>query len=71
MTPRELALCADGYRWRDARDWEKRAVEIAFLLQPWSDKPIHPQQILDAIHGKTDEAAFERLAGMTAPQGKE
>lgn len=69
MTPRELVLCAEGYRWRDDRVWEKTATLIAFLLQPWAGegKTITPQQILDAINGKADEAEFEKLAGVTNP----
>jgi len=67
MTPRELARSAEGYRWRDERDWEKRAVEIAFALQPWSSKSISPQQILDAIHGKSDDTDFEHMAGLDDP----
>lgn len=58
----------EGYQWRDDRVWEKCAVMISYLLQPWSgDTPIAPQAILDAIHGKQNEGEFEKLAGMADP----
>jgi hypothetical protein len=66
MTPRELALCADGYRWRDERAWEKHAVLIAYLLRQWGSK-LEPADILKSIHGHSDAATFEQLAGMADP----
>lgn len=67
MTPRELALMADGYRWRERRDWEHRAVTIAYLLSPYPKKggdALTPQDILDALFPGADETRFEQVAGL-------
>lgn len=59
MTPRELALCAEGYRWRDEREWESWAYRTAILLQPWGFKG-QPKDLLPKPPSTTD-TAFERL----------
>jgi len=42
-------------------------VTIAFLLQPWSEKVISPQEVWDAMRGKVDEQAVDRLLGPIDP----
>lgn len=64
MTPRELALAAEGYRWRDEREWESWAYRTTVLLQPWGFKGKPKDLLPNAQH---NDAAFEQLAGMTAP----
>lgn len=59
MTPRELAQCAEGHRWRDERDWEAWAYRTAVLLQPWGFKGA-PKDLLPK-YAPQSEAAFERL----------
>lgn len=59
MTPRELALCAEGYRWRDEREWESWAYQAAVLLMPWGFKG-KPKDLLPN-RGPQSEAAFENL----------
>jgi len=56
----------EGAKWRAERAEESQATLIAFLLQPWSDKPLTPKVILDAMHGTT-ATDFEQLAGFTDP----
>lgn len=55
---------AKGYQERDRRAWEARAWMVAYLLQPWSKKPITPADLLKPA---TDEVEFEKLAGITDP----
>lgn len=64
MTPRELALCAEGYRWRERRQLEGRAWMIAYLLKPWGFKG-EPKDLLPPEPG--DASQFEQLAGITDP----
>lgn len=65
MTPRELALCAEGYRWRDEREWESWAYRTAVLLQPWGFEG-RPKDLLPTSASQS-EAAFEQLAGISPP----
>lgn len=63
MTPRELALCADGYQWRTTREREERAYWTALMLKPWGFTG-EPKDLMP-VPAQQNEAAFERLAGMS------
>lgn len=63
MTPRELALCAEGYRWRDKREWDSWAYRTTILLQPWGFKG-QPKELLPPPPGDSI-AQFEKLAGFS------
>ena len=36
----------DGWKWREDRQWERAAWMVAYLLQPWSKRPIRPAELL-------------------------
>ena len=54
---------AKGYEERERRGWEARAWMVTYLLQPWGFKG-QPSDLLRPVQ---DEAAFEKLAGITEP----
>ena len=62
MTPREFSYALEGYRTQDERGWAKCATLIAYL--GWHKEPTSPKKIYDQILGRSDEAEFERLAGI-------
>lgn len=36
----------EGWQWREDRAWERAAWMVAYLLQPWSKRPITPAELL-------------------------
>jgi len=68
MTPRELALQLDGYRWRDQRAWERTAWAVAYLLQPWAKEghTIQPKDLLTSAETKEVDALLDPGAASAA-----
>lgn len=63
---------AEGYRWREEREWERAAWMVAYLLAPHVKKPPTIDQLLgrEQVKTKADKKRdFEVLWGRLHPEG--
>ncbi len=63
----------DGWKWRTEREWERAAWMVAYLLQPWSKRPLKPADLLRPPETRTLEEkmqlAMEKQARRRDPHG--
>lgn len=55
-----MLLC-EGFRWRERRDLEARAWELAYILRAWGSK-VEPKDLLPTAENNVTK--FEHLAGI-------